>query len=160
MANKVQISDAIDSTSSVIAASLKAVKQAYDKAIEVMNIANNALSVAQSSQTLATNVNNALSNVQNTANSALSTAQNAQNTANTANNKADIANNSVISAREVCTGCISWSSTRNYTLPGYGNWCVGYLEDVNGVPTWFGKNISGGTRVSNNSSAGFAVRIA
>ena len=169
MANKVKISDAIDSTSSVIAASLKAVKQAYDKAVSAQNTANSANSTANSAKTAASNAqstantaNNTANTANSTANSAKTAASNAQNTANTALSTAQNAQNAA-NGRAVLAGVVDGTlyggiySTNNSNiirvyLPNYGTW--GLLEvSSNDTILTSNKNTkySGGTMISENN---------
>ena len=170
MANKVKISDAIDSTSSVIAASLKAVKQAYDKAVSAQNTANSANSTANSAKTAASNAqstantaNNTANTANSTANSAKTAASNAQNTANTALSTAQNAQNAA-NGRAVLAGVVDGTlyggmySTNNSNiirvyLPNYGTW--GLLEvnsnDNDILTSSKATKYSGGTMISENN---------
>ncbi len=104
---KLGISDAVNSTSSTTAASSKAAKTAYDKAVSAATSASTAQSTANSAKTAA-------SNAQSTANSALSTAQAAQKSSNYAKSAG---------TTPICTGVFTANKqSYNVTLPGYGTW--------------------------------------
>ena len=138
---KLGISDAVNSTSSTTAASSKAAKTAYDKAVSAATSASTAQSTANSANTKATNA-------QTTANSALSTARTAQNTANSAGAKAE---------------CAAWSEgvkegLSGQNLPNYGTWRV---FDGGTSINLRGRTLAGGTQVAGGSrNYGIAVRIA
>lgn len=176
MANKVKISDAIDSTSSVIAASLKAVKQAYDKAVSAQNTANSANSTANSAKTAASNAqstantaNNTANTANSTANSAASAANSAQNTANNAQNLANsalataqAAQNSANYAGAICSGVVIYNNQRTITLPGYGTWSWLYVMSGGGPSSGTspgGTQIYNGNNDATNATA-ICVRVA
>lgn len=153
--SEVALSDSVTSDSSTTAASSKAVKTAYDKAVSAATSASTAQSTANSAKTAATNAQNTANsantkatNAQNTANSALSAAQAAQNTANSAGAKAE---------------CVAWSEgvregLNGQNLPNYGTWRV---FDGGTSINLRGRTLAGGTQVAGGSkNYGIAVRIA
>lgn len=153
--SEVTLSDSVTSTSSTTAASSKAVKTAYDKAVSAATSASTAQSTANSAKTAASNAQNTANsantkatNAQNTANSALSAAQAAQNTANSAGAKAE---------------CVAWSEgvkegLSGQNLPNYGMWRV---FDGGVSINLRGRTLAGGTQVAGGSgNYGIAVRIA
>ena len=153
--SEVTLSDSVTSTSSTTAASSKAVKTAYDKAVSAATSASTAQSTANSAKTAATNAQNTANsantkatNAQNTANSALSTAQAAQNTANGAGAKAE---------------CATWGDgtkegLSGQNLPNYGTWRV---FDGGTSTNLRGRTLAGGSQVAGSSkNYGIAVRIA
>lgn len=82
----VQLSNATNSSSEILAATSKAVKSAYDAATAAQNTANAANSAAATAQSTANAANTAAETAQSTANNANSAAASAQNTANAASN--------------------------------------------------------------------------
>lgn len=153
--SEVTLSDSVTSTSSTTAASSKAVKTAYDKAVSAATSASTAQSTANSAKTAASNAQNTANsantkatNAQNTANSALSAAQAAQNTANSAGAKAE---------------CATWGDgtkegLNGRYLPNYGTWRV---FDGGTSINLSGRTLAGGTQVAGGSNNyGIAVRIA
>lgn len=138
--SEVTLSDSVTSTSSTTAASSKAVKTAYDKAVEAASAASSAQSAAAAASTAASQASTAATNAQSTANSALSTANAAASTA--------------ANASRLVEGV--YLTTRT-TLPNYGTWLCG----VKIRETVSFRQLSGGSYpINNTGDQCMAVRIA
>ena len=159
---KLGISDAVNSTSSTTAASSKAAKTAYDKAVSAATSASTAQSTANNAASAANTAQSTANSAASAANTAQNTANNAQNLANSALATAQAAQNSANYAGAICSGVVIYNNQRTITLPGYGTWS--WLFVISGGGPSSGTS-PGGTQIYNGNNDGknataICVRVA
>lgn len=119
------LSDAVDSESSTTAASSRAVKTAYDKALAAQGAADTAQGAAEAAQTAADTAKatadaaqGAAEAAQSTAETAQSTAEAAQTTANSAKSTASAAQSAANEAKSAANNALTGTNARLLTSSG------------------------------------------